>query len=239
MKLFDINRPIPQETVPETDNVSLVISDEPLVCISDEFKDIMFFCPKYFEQGLAGAAKNMYVRKTTAEMLLEASRLLPEGVKLKVFDAWRPQIVQKTLFDRYFQRLSKEYEGSGLAVEERVKKTREFVSYPSDDPMKPFAHETGGAVDLTLTDAYGNELDMGTRFDDFSTAAYTAFFETGEESEPGRNRRILYNAMLAAGFTNLPSEWWHYDYGDNFWGALTGNNAIYQGIYDEHDFGMR
>ena len=47
-----------------------------------------------------------------------------------------------------------------------------------------------------------------------------------------KNRRMLYNVMTAAGFTNLPSEWWHYDYGDNMWAQLTGGKAIYAGILD-------
>jgi D-alanyl-D-alanine dipeptidase len=38
--------------------------------------------------------------------------------------------------------------------------------------------------------------------------------------------------MIQAGFTNLPSEWWHYDYGTKFWGYFTGNDALYKGIID-------
>jgi D-alanyl-D-alanine dipeptidase len=36
--------------------------------------------------------------------------------------------------------------------------------------------------------------------------------------------------MISAGFTNLPSEWWHYDYGTKFWAYFTGNKALYKGI---------
>ena len=43
---------------------------------------------------------------------------------------------------------------------------------------------------------------------------------------------MLYNVMTAAGFTNLPSEWWHYDYGDNMWAQLTGGKPFYAGILD-------
>ncbi len=38
-----------------------------------------------------------------------------------------------------------------------------------------------------------------------------------EDEQVRENRRLLYYAMIDAGFTNLPSEWWHYDYGDRFW----------------------
>lgn len=41
------------------------------------------------------------------------------------------------------------------------------------------------------------------------------------------NRRLLYTVMVEAGFTNYPLEWWHYDYGDQFWGHLSKRDAIY------------
>lgn len=47
-----------------------------------------------------------------------------------------------------------------------------------------------------------------------------------------KNRRILYNVTIAAGFTNLPSEWWHYDYGDKFWAYFKRCKAKYKGIID-------
>ena len=108
-----------------------------------------------------------------------------------------------------------------------------FVSYPSEDPDCPFVHSTGGAVDLTIVDPEGRELDMGTGFDDFSDAANTAYFEKNGSQEIRDNRRLLYNVMLAAGFTNYPSEWWHYDFGDRFWAAIKNTDSIYQGIYTE------
>ena len=46
------------------------------------------------------------------------------------------------------------------------------------------------------------------------------------------NRRILYYAMIEAGFTNLPSEWWHYEYGTKFWSYFKGRPALYKGIID-------
>lgn len=59
---------------------------------------------------------------------------------------------------------------------------------------------------------------MGTLFDDFTNRAWSNHFESYEDCEDvKKNRRILYNVMIMAGFTNLPSEWWHYDYGDKFW----------------------
>lgn len=108
----------------------------------------------------------------------------------------------------------------------------EFVSLPSLDPQKPSPHLTGGSVDLTIATLDGLYLDMGTPFDDFSERAHTAFYnDKGGDSPANRNRELLYSCLTSVGFTNYPSEWWHYDYGNQFWGSATGSNAIY-GLID-------
>ena len=107
-----------------------------------------------------------------------------------------------------------------------------YVSYPENNVLLPPVHTTGGAVDLTLIDSDGNELDMGTEFDSFSEAASTAYYEqVGTDTKIRDNRRMLYNAMTGAGFTNLPSEWWHYDFGDRFWAYYNRKPAIYKGVF--------
>jgi D-alanyl-D-alanine dipeptidase len=100
----------------------------------------------------------------------------------------------------------------------------------------PPVHTTGGAVDLTVIDAQGAALNMGTAFDDFSPAAHTAYYENRrllpKDAAIRDHRRLLYNAMTAVGFTSLPSEWWHYDFGDRFWGYYKRKPAVYSGVFD-------
>jgi len=72
------------------------------------------------------------------------------------------------------------------------------------------------AVDLTIVDATGAELDMGTPFDDFRPVAQPMleqeYLESGDLSEAQlANRRLLRRVMEKAGFQQLPIEWWHYD----------------------------
>ncbi len=77
---------------------------------------------------------------------------------------------------------------------------------------------------------------MGTEFDFFGERANTAYYEdnaSDADSEARKNRRILYNLMIDTGFTNLPSEWWHFDYGDKLWAYYTGNEGLYTGIFEE------
>ena len=184
---------------------------------------------QYYMQGVAGALKDCYARKSVAYMLLRAQDYLPEGMKFKIYDAYRPIKVQQRLWD-YF-RTKMIYENPGMNDDEVDKRTEFFVSKPSYDIKRPSLHNTGGSVDLTIVDANGKELDMGTKFDDFSDKTWTNHYEDSyienETNEPVRdNRRILYNAMIQAGFTNLPSEWWHYDYGTKFWAYFTGGQSV-------------
>ncbi len=223
--------PIPSQTLLDAASVPIIPKEEPLICISDTFRDLMVFQPMYYEQGIAGAIAEVYVRKTVADMLLTAAQLLPEGYRLKILDAWRPAAVQKGLFDAYYNRLRHDPENQGKSEAELQKMATQFVSYPSADPASPFVHATGGAVDLTIVDNLGKELNMGTAFDDFTEAAFTAHFESAGDSEVRDNRRLLYHTMGAAGFTNFPAEWWHYDFGDRFWAAATHQDSIYGGIY--------
>ena len=226
--------PIPRAAFPENP-VGLIPDDEPLIDIVQLQDSRLKPSMEYFRQGLPGAVPRCLLRRSAAERLQKAADLLPDGYGFRIYDAWRPMRVQQALFDRYRQMVVETAERP-LSEEEILQRVRVFISVPSDDPAFPPAHTTGGAVDLTVTDKSGRELPMGTGFDDFTDAAATDYFESRGPSEPRDNRRLLYACMTAAGFINLPSEWWHYDYGDNFWSCRTGRAAFYAGIPSETHF---
>jgi D-alanyl-D-alanine dipeptidase len=69
-------------------------------------------------------------------------------------------------------------------------------------------HNTGIAVDLSLTDRAGRPLDMGSPFDAFIEASFTAN-ATGLAAE---NRQLLRTLMVDAGFSPLDQEWWHFEW---------------------------
>lgn len=115
-----------------------------------------------------------------------------------VLDALRPQRVQQQLWDAL--------EGTDLRL---------YLA----DPARGSIHSYGMALDLTLVDADGVELDMGTGFDDMTELSHPAleegFLLAGQLSEAQlANRRLLREAMLQAGFLGINTEWWHFDCGD-------------------------
>lgn len=120
------------------------------------------------------------------------------GYTLLVLDALRPHRVQETLW----QWLA----GTDL---------QQYLA----DPSRGSIHSFGMAVDVTLLDCDGVELDMGTGFDDLTDLShpkyeqrYLAEGKLGET--PISNRQMLRLAMLHSGFSGISTEWWHFDFGD-------------------------
>jgi D-alanyl-D-alanine dipeptidase len=118
--------------------------------------------------------------------------------KLLLLDALRPHRVQETLWQCLV--------GTPL---------QQYLA----DPAKGSIHSFGMAVDVTLVDSAGMELDMGTEFDDLSDLSHPKFEQRhlaqGLLSQSHiRNRQILREAMFSAGFAGISTEWWHFDFGD-------------------------
>ncbi|WP_232825315.1 M15 family metallopeptidase [Salinicola sp. RZ23] len=175
--------------------------------------------PIYHALGVPGAVPECWAREAVYLRLLTVARRLPAGLGLVVLDAWRPYAVQRYLYDTLMGLIEIRYADHDEA--ERRHLARAFVSPPSVNAERPSPHLTGGAVDVALCDADGVLLEMGSAFDEACAASHTVHFEHAADSEAARTcrarRRILYHAMIEAGFVNLPSEWWHYSYGDQMW----------------------
>jgi len=147
-----------------------------------------------------------FVREEVLERLHEAQdklNSLKVGYKLKIFDAYRPLSVQKYMIEYDTKRYGKEI-------------AQKFWSPISDDvALNPPPHSTGGALDLTIVNEQGLELDMGTKIDEFVEATLSNF--DALSSTCRANRDLLLEVMTYAGFTRLPTEWWHFSYGDQIW----------------------
>lgn len=183
--------------------------------------------PVYAELGIHGAITTCYLRAEVIFRLKQAAEnIAAHGYQLHILDGWRPPAVQQALYDDIYHELRTRHPEDSDA--ERHIRTQHFVSLPSTNPKRPSPHFTGGSVDVVLSQN-GILLDMGSHFDEPSRRSYTDAYEHTDNDIRTR-RRILYHAMIRAGFTNLPSEWWHYDYGNQNWAHYSNHPVAYYGL---------
>lgn len=203
---------------------------EKFVSLQQKANERIRVSPIYFQQKLPGTFRDIYVREGVYNRLCTALDTLPNEYYLIVWDGWRSPETQKALFQRFYQKLFTE--NPHLSKDVLTKKTATYVSIPSTDPHAPSPHATGGSIDLTLASKKIGPLFMGTAFDDFSERAKTNYYtHKGIACAENDHRKRLYEAMITAGFTNYAEEWWHYDYGNQFWASLQPNpKAIYGGV---------
>lgn len=208
---------------PEWAQIPIEDNGEPLVDLA-EYPFVLD--PEYFEHGYSDTPK-MYLRKGTADKLLMLQEsLMP--YRIKIWDAWRPLEVQKKLYAMlYAETKEKHPEWSNEQVEVE---TTKYVNKGADQSIVP-PHATGGTADLTLVDAQGNELDMGTGFDHFGPEAAPFYFEEHHlDSGVISNRTLLRDAMLAGGFCQWPHEWWHFEYGTQNWTSFYKKSVALYGL---------
>lgn len=131
-----------------------------------------------------------YLRMKTIKNLIDANAEFQSlGYKIKLFDCYRPLDIQKKMWE--------------------IVPNADYVA----DPKKGSIHNRGGAVDITLVDRDGKELDMGTSFDFFGPEA--AHNYQGVSRKIRKNRTLLKEIMLKHNFKSFDSEWWHYNLVDS------------------------
>jgi len=95
-----------------------------------------------------GSSIALFARASVAEKLQEAQSILPDGMRLIAFDAYRPLEVQASLYDFYRSRLALQLpDVDATTLEEE---TQKYVSVPSRNPSMPSPHNTGASVDLAI-----------------------------------------------------------------------------------------
>lgn len=171
----------------------------------------------------SGDGSYVYVRKALAERLASAQEALPAGYAFMVYEGLRPQHLQELYFETY--RADLLTSDPTLSDDECFRLTSRFTCPPDIAP-----HVSGAALDLTLCDGNGNELDLGTPInatpETSRGACYTA---AAVDDSARRNRDVMGTALRSAGFVNYPTEWWHWSYGDRYWAWSTGAEAALYG----------
>ncbi|MEW9531489.1 M15 family metallopeptidase [Microbispora sp. NPDC049125] len=167
-----------------------------------------------------------HLREGLLARLEEAQRRLPEGRHLVVVEGYRPPSLQIRYFEEYREGLRATF--PDLPAGELHAAASRYVS-----PIEVAPHTAGAAVDLTLCDDDGMELDMGTAVnanpEESGGACYMAA-PVGHEAR--RNRDLLRAVLEPAGLVNYPTEWWHWSYGDRYWAMTRRAPAALYGPVD-------
>ncbi len=153
---------------------------------SDFVYDMRYATTNNFLKAKVYDCPECYTRVKTAKALIAANaEFMDKGYKIKFFDCYRPNFVQFKMW--------------------KLVPNPQYVA----NPVKGSIHNKGGAVDITLVDFDGNELDMGTDFDFFGKKAHHDHLDLPQEVL--ENRSLLKRTMEKHGFWGIRTEWWHYN----------------------------
>lgn len=215
-------------------------SKEPLVnCLDMGFEGLSFYhrndgynAPYHIK--LKGTEETIRLREGVAKKLQNINKKLSKiDLELFMLDGYRTIECQQGIYDWMKEQTIKMMPDA--SEEEVLKSLKNFISDPSnfdkDDPKTWTSHVTGAAIDLTLRHKSTKEmLYMGGVFDDPSIISFSSYYEaptddskkhpehqSASHSEARKNRRLLFWLMHEEGFSNLPTEWWHFDYGNQLW----------------------
>lgn len=166
------------------------ISDTTFVNLKDYSTDFVYDMKYATEDNFLKAkvydCAECFLRFKTVKALVKANtKFIKKGYHIKIYDCYRPLDIQKRMW--------------------KIVSNPEYVA----DPAKGSIHNRGGAVDITLVDADGKELDMGTSFDFFGPEASHYFDNLSDEVK--QNRALLKRIMKKSNFNSFDSEWWHYN----------------------------
>ena len=161
----------------------------PLVTVSPQTHDILLELIYATANNMVGSAiyqRHLCLIHRDADICLRRAvkNAAAAGCKLKIYDAFRPHEAQVLLWNHT--------------------PDKAYVA----DPNIGSNHTRGTAIDLTLVDALGIELDMGTAFDDMSPLSH--HFNSQVSPQAQANRLLLLGIMEDAGFAHIAHEWWHY-----------------------------
>lgn len=150
--------------------------------------DVRYATNNNFTGQVLYSTDKVYLRKVVAERLSEINKYFRKkyNLRIKIFDGYRPLSVQKKMW--------------------KIVPDSRYVA----NPAKGSRHNRGAAVDITLIDSTGIELNMGTDFDNFTIKAHPNYKLLPDNIKANRN--LLRTVMIQFGFSPITTEWWHFDF---------------------------
>lgn len=128
-----------------------------------------------------------YLRYGTVKKLMAVREDLRElDLNMKIWDGFRPFSAQIKMWEVFPD-----------------------DTYVADPTIGASNHNRGCAIDLTLVDKEGNELEMPSKFDDFTVQANRDYSDCTEVA--AQHAELLEILMEKHGFKGYYGEWWHFN----------------------------
>lgn len=228
-------------------------NNDPLILIPSEF------CyPFYFKEMKITDDDRIFLRSSVFQMFLLANEIMKKnGLRLLIYDGWRPLKLQENLFWFYLKKFTANkfnlqndfshakspveikniFNSFPITTQEVLKEANKtYVSWPSSDKYSPSPHSTGGSVDVWVYND-GHPLNLGIPFDWMEENA-GAFYHLklfrkryhGNEKKICFSRNLLIYSMVKAGFSCYGPEIWHFNYGNQMDSLVKGGIAQYSYI---------
>ena len=145
----------------------------------------------------------LLTKEATAALQAVSDDLVRQGYRLKIYDAYRPQMAVS-----HFMRWALDF-GDVRMKPYFYPELEKDVLFPLGYIAEHSGHSRGSTVDLTLFDmTTEKEVDMGGTFDYFGELSHPDY--TDITPEQYANRMLLREAMIRHGFRPLVEEWWHF-----------------------------
>jgi D-alanyl-D-alanine dipeptidase len=171
-----------------------------------------------------------YMRKTVYEKLVQAQKLLPQGIYFCIYEGYRSLNLQQMLFDRQYARFKKDHP-TWSHEKIHIECTRLVSPVVNlDHSLNIPPHNTGGAIDIYLIRIIKDHVnktkkikmlpmgihpkDAGIGEDKDGSLSLTKSLKISSQARHYRN--IMSQALRAVGFTNYDTEYWHWSFGDRY-----------------------
>jgi D-alanyl-D-alanine dipeptidase len=172
--------------------------------IDDAAYDIRYYSSNNFTGNRINGYKApiaYMTKESLAALAVAAEDLRKQGYRLLIWDTYRPQ----KAVDNFVEWINNPNDPGDKNFYPDLKKSDLLAGQYI---MEKSGHTRGSTVDLTLIKKDGSFVDMGGAFDLFSEISHPDYKRLTREQK--KNRKILYNAMIKAGFSGIDSEWWHF-----------------------------
>ena len=172
--------------------------------IDDAAFDIRYYSSNNFTGNKINGYKApvAYMTKESLQALsVAAEDLRKQGYRLLIWDSYRPQ----KAVDNFVKWINDSNDEGDKSFYPNLKKSDLLEGQYI---MAKSGHTRGSTVDLTIITKDGSFVDMGGTFDLFSEISHPDYKKLTKTQK--KNRKILHDAMIKAGFKGIDSEWWHF-----------------------------